>query len=251
MKHLELRILSPPEKLLKILGDTEFVISNMPYITGRRDTVKLEFRRLRVFRFSDEYSVSTSENDEHVSIVLIGGKSIIRYTFRPVARRILVDIEYKGPRGWIVSKYLEEIARTLVDEADRKALRLHVGLIKATKPESSVSKKLGEISWIAKLLMRSVLVRNEVKYLGKKTFPQYLDELLTSTRVIEKYPVVLVSGDGTDARFRLLYVGGRLRGTYVAVGEKEVYDDKGVLDEIEGILRIRVYGILKPPEPIV
>lgn len=251
-KKIELPVSADAGDVVGVLGDKEFVLSSMPYVVGRSgDAVVLEFRRLRVFRFRDRYVVSVERGDGRVEIMLRGARSVIRLIYSAGGGGLEAVAVYDGPRRWVVSRYVVEIARGLAEEAARRAVavrRAEALRAPVAGGASDYSEKLARISWITRLVMKSVLVKNEIKVLGKGTLHGYIEELVSAEKIFEKYPAVYISGDSEEAKFRLLFIGGELRGVYAVIGDKEYYGDDKPLNEVKGLVKLRVYGVLRVPD---
>lgn len=239
---MTLFVKSNPDKIVDYLSNTENILPILPYTTGRsRGKVKLEFRRLRVFRFVDEFEVRSIRQDRSLTLLFEGSRSRIRFFFRPEESSVTVLIDYDGPRGWIVGKYLSEIASVLVYEADKA-----VHSTKSIEAVADLSANLARISWISRLLMKSVMIKNETRVVSKGGLLDYIESLITEEKVFSKYPGLYISGDGVNSKMRLLFLNGELKGVYVVLGDKEFFGDENVLKEIGGLMRIRVYGIIRP-----
>ncbi len=240
--RVTLFVKSNPDKIVDYLSNTENILPILPYTTGRsRGKVKLEFRRLRVFRFVDEFEVRSIRQDRSLTLLFEGSRSRIRFFFRPEESSVTVLIDYDGPRGWIVGKYLSEIASVLVYEADKA-----VHSTKSIEAVADLSANLARISWISRLLMKSVMIKNETRVVSKGGLLDYIESLITEEKVFSKYPGLYISGDGVNSKMRLLFLNGELKGVYVVLGDKEFFGDENVLKEIGGLMRIRVYGIIRP-----
>ncbi len=240
--RVTLFVKSNPDKIVDYLSNIENILPILPYTTGRsRGKVKLEFRRLRVFRFVDEFEVRSIRQDRSLTLLFEGSRSRIRFFFQPNESSIIVSIDYDGPRGWIVGKYLSEIASVLVYEADKA-----VHSTKSIEAVADLSANLARISWISRLLMKSVMIKNETRVVSKGGLLDYIESLIMEEKVFSKYPGLYISGDGVNSKMRLLFLNGELKGVYVVLGDKEFFGDENVLKEIGGLMRIRVYGIIRP-----
>ncbi len=246
MRHsrVSLFVKSNPDKIVDYLSNIENVLPILPYTTGRsRGKVRLEFRRLRVFRFVDEFVVRSIRQDRSLILLFEGSRSRIRFFFRPEESSVTVLIDYDGPRGWIVGKYLSEIASVLVYEADRA---VYSAGRREAEAFADLSANLARISWVSKLLMKSVMIKNETRVVSKGGLLDYIESLIMEEKVFSKYPGLYISGDGVNSKMRLLFLNGELKGVYVVLGDKEFFGDENVLKEIGGLMRIRVYGIIRP-----
>ncbi len=158
----------------------------------------------------------------------------------------MADATYNGPRKWVVSKYVVEIAESLAREVEKEASSKQVVAtvaagLSGTGP-ADYSEKLASISWVTKLIMKPVLIKNEVRVLGNGTLHSYVEELLSSGEgIFKKYSAIYISGDGDDARLRMLFVCGELRGVYVVVGDKEFFDDDKPLNYVKELVKLRLW----------
>lgn len=109
---------------------------------------------------------------------------------------------------------------------------------------------LASISWVSKLLMKSVLLRSELTMISKGGLLDSIERLVAE-KILQRYPVVYVSGYGDNGTFRILFVGGEIRGVYASVGGKEYVGDERILNEFEGVTRVKVYGSLVKPEEVL
>lgn len=252
-KKIEVPIGIDPINVIGVLCDKGFVLSNMPYVVGRSgEGIALEFRRLRIFRFRDNYEVLIECGNGSARLRLRGSRSTIELIYSTHSNGLAAEVTYDGPRKWVVSKYVVEIAESLAREAEREA-RSKQAVAAAALPagtgSADYSAKLASISWVTKLIMKSVLIKNEVRVLGKGKLHSYIEELLSSgENIFRKYPAIYISGDGDDARFRMLFVGGELRGIYAVVGDKEFFGDDKPLNDVKGLVKLRVYGVLRLPD---
>lgn len=224
------------------------MLSLMPYIVARRgDRVTLMFRRL-LFRFQDTYVFRVEEKgQDRVAHYFEGEKSNITIEYRAEGEgTVIAEAEYQGPRKWVVSKYLRKMAESLIEDT---ALVVEKRRAYA-EAEGDYSQKLASLSWTSRLLLKSLLVRNEITIIPKGGLMSYIEGLIAE-KVIQKYPVVYVSGSGDSGSFRLLFVNGRLAGVYAAVGGKEYLGEEKVLNQVEGVTRIKVYATLSKPEEVL
>ncbi len=235
---------SAPDRIIDYLSNIDNVLPILPYTTGRsRDRVRLEFRRFKVFRFVDNYEIESIKRDQTLLLLFKGSRSNIKFIFRPIESAIKVTVEYDGPRGWVVGRYLSEIANALVYEADKA---VYSAKVRAVKTTTDLSSNLAKISWVSKLLMKSIMIKNENRVISKGGLLDYIESLISEEKVFNKYPGLYISGDGINSKMRLLFLNGELKGIYVVIGDKEYFGNEEVLREVGGLMRIRVYGIIRP-----
>jgi len=234
--------------VLRVMGDSDFLYESLPFVVGREgDKVKLRFSRL-LFSFEDTYTpqVEYDVNKRSVSYVLEGKQSRLVLVFRSNDTRIIGEASYSGPRGWIVGKHLDKILESLINDAIKIADR--VSRLKIGKGD--YSDLLASISWVSKLLMKSVLLRSELTMISKGGLLDSIERLVAE-KILQRYPVVYVSGYGDNGTFRILFVGGEIRGVYANVGGREYVGDERILNEFEGVTRVKVYGSLVKPEEVL
>ena len=235
-----------PARVLEALARPGELVSSLPYVVGlRRGRVRLLFRRLLV-RFQDDYKLASEKSDGSVRLVFEGERSRIVLEYRVEDGRIVAYGEYRGPRGWVVWPRLRELAEAALEEARRQAARGAGGPSLAGEDYSGL---LADLSWVTRLLSKSMLVKTMDVILQRGGFHEFVEELHESG-VLREYRVVYVSGTGLGS-FRLLFVNGELAGVYVALGGEEFVGDPRALNRLEGLYRVKVYGSLAPLERVV
>ncbi len=234
-------------RVLAVLGDREFVLSSLPYVVGRSaDEVTLSFSRL-LLRFRDTYKlkVEGGASPTLVRHVLLGRRSTIVIEYEARKREIDVYGLYRGPRRWVASKHVRDIAYSLVSEAARLA---RVRPVDGSGADYSYA--LSSVSWVSKLVMKSVLVKNELAVIPRGGLVGYVERLVAE-KLLERYPVVYVSGSGDRGVFRLLFVDGALRGVYAVVDGREYVGDDRALNALEGLVRVKVYAAVSKPREVL
>ncbi len=235
------------EKVIRLLMDPEFVSANMPFVVGRKEgKLVLSFRRMLV-RFRDAYSLIVEGNpsEKRALHILAGEQSRIRIEYQGANGSIRAFGEYSGPRAWVVNRKLPEIASSLIRDADRAAEKARIGL-----GTGDYSEKLASLNWVTKLVMKSMLLRNEITMIPRGGLLDYI-ETLVAEKIPQRYPVVYVSGTSSNGSFRLLFVEGVLRGVYAVVEGKEYVGEEQALNRLEGATRVKVYGALAKPQEVL
>ncbi len=238
------------DKALQMLGDRSFVVENLPGVVGlKSDRVTLSFRRW-IFGFKDNYIIRAAYDPRlgASEIVLEGEKSRLRMVFRPTPLGLEPSIEYNGPRRRIVLPRALEAARKLASAALEKAekeLSRVAAEREAAREGGAVDRLMGDIGWIADLVMRGSLIAT-VKVEGG---PGLMDRLLEVAKKYEGgYEAVYLSGRTSDGgEVRVLVKGGRPLGVYVKLGDGSEHYGPEALERVSGGLEVRVYGILVLP----
>ena len=227
--------------ILKYLRDEDFVKSSLPYLVGvGKGKVTLRFTRMLLFHFEDTYDLLITSVSENVNHILTGRKSNIKLSFKKQSDDSINAIAtYEGPKAWVVGSCLNKLLITLIKEADARAKEAVEA--EATREVSDYSEKLALVSWVSKLLMKSLLVKSEIVAIPKGGLVSYVENLVAE-EILQKYRIVYVSGTSDNGTFRLLFANGSLAGTYVNLGGKEFVGDERALNEFEGFTKVRVYG---------
>ncbi len=230
------------DHLLELLKDKEFIISSLPCVVARfSNKILLRFSRLLLFRVDDVYSLDIEQIDKGIVIKLFGEKSTVTLIFRLSGNDKIEYIgEYNGPKQWVVVPCLEDIGRSVIKDVTEEARRRSVERSR-TAAGADYSALLAKVSWVSKLLLRSVLIKSEIVAINKGSLISYIEDL-ASEGVLSKYKTIYVSGTSDIGSFRMLFINGELVGVYSLIRGKEYVGDDKVLNEFEGFTRIRVYG---------
>ncbi len=230
------------DHLLEMLKDKEFIISSLPCVVARfSNKILLRFSRLFLFRVDDVYSLDIEQIDKGTVIKLFGEKSTVTLIFRLLENDKIEYVgEYNGPKQWVVVPCLEDIGRSVIKDVAEEARRRSVER-SHTAAGADYSALLAKVSWVSKLLLRSVLIKSEIVAINKGNLISYIEDL-ASEGVLSKYKTVYVSGTSDIGSFRMLFISGELVGVYSLIRGKEYVGDDKVLNEFEGFTRIRVYG---------
>ena len=242
---VERKLRIPSAKLIEVLLDPDLVASNTPYVVGiSKGKITLLFKRFLLAGFRDEYSlfIEGSKAENRAVHIYKGTKSTILIEYRGVEGSIKAFGEYRGPRRWIVAGKLREIAVSIITGAEKIASSSR-GAESTINYYADYSKMLSSLSWVSKLVMKSILVKNEIRTMPSGGLLTYIEEVVSSG-VTKRYPIVYVSGTAENASFRLLFVEGELRGVYAVVDGKEIVGDDSALNYAKGLTRIRVYASL-------
>ena len=227
-----------PDLTLKYLRDESLVRSSIPYLVGVvGGKVVLRFTRALLFHFKDAYDVLVKSSNDGVNYLFAGERSNIELAFKASADSIVGTAAYDGPRAWVVRPCLGKVLNALINEARARAGE---AVEAAREGTADYSEKLALVSWVSKLLMRSILIKSEIVAMPKGGLVSYVEKL--ADEVLRKYRVVYVSGASDSGTFRLLFINGALAGTYINLGGKEYVGDEKALNLFEGFTQIRVYG---------
>ncbi len=113
-----------------------------------------------------------------------------------------------------------------------------------------LSSRLATVSWTSRLLMKSMMLCNELVMIPKGGLTGYIENLVSS-KILQRYTVMYVSGNSENGSFRLLFVNGGLKGVYAVVDGKEHVGDEKALNMVEGTTRVKVYASLGKPEEVL
>ncbi len=228
---------------LRLLADRGFTLSYMPFIVGiTGNRVKLLFTRFLVAKYSDEYELSITSSAGVVAHSFTGKQSRFTIEYRVEGEQLTARGGYQGPRKWLVSGKLRDIAKSLVEAALREAEKTGEERGRVGGAED-FSENLKSLSWTSKLIMKSMLLRNEATIITKGGLVDYIERLI-GEGIVKKYCVVYVSGSSENGSFRLLFVNGELKGVYAIVDGKEYIGDDKALNMLQGVTRVKVYGSL-------
>lgn len=223
------------------------IASFIPYQVGRgHNEITLRFTRFLVFNFK---IILRLEN-------IISNKSSITYTLKSdrgdsleffftikedKMNRSLINIviKYNGEKEWIVGKYLEDIGKSILRGIRELSIKTE-----SLSTIGNFSESLSKISFISKLLMKSRLVKSDEINVSKG---QLINNLLELIQEYLKYKLIYVSGTSQNTSFRIVFIDGDVKGTYVNINGKESFNEK-TLNELEGLFKINIYVSLTPLE---
>ncbi|MEB3764958.1 MAG: hypothetical protein GSR77_02165 [Desulfurococcales archaeon] len=235
------------ESLIAYLKEKNNLLPSIPYIVGLfDDKIRLMFKRF-IFKFEDTYEISIDHiTDNEIIITLKGDVSTIKLLFKIYTNKILLFADYIGPRKRIVWPKLRNLAYSIIEHAVNHSVSVK-NLEQTTARDFSL--KLADIAWISKLLMKSMLVKTMDVSIIRGEFNKFIEDL-HSQGIFSKYKVVYVSGSGNGS-FRLLFVNGQLAGIYAIISGEELLEDSTVLNKIEGLYRVKIYGSLLPSPEVI
>lgn len=235
------------ESLIVYLKEKNNLLPSIPYVVGLfNDKIRLMFKRF-IFKFEDTYEISIDHiTDNEMMITLKGDASTIKLLFKIYTNKILLFADYIGPRKRIVWPKLRNLAYSILEHAVNHSVNVK-NLKQTTIADFSL--KLADIAWISKLLMKSMLVKTMDVTIIRGEFNKFIEDL-HSQGIFNKYKVVYVSGSGNGS-FRLLFVNGKLAGVYAIISGDELLEDSTVLNKIEGLYRVKIYGSLLPSPEVI
>jgi len=228
--------------LSSIIKDPDIILSYIPYQVERgRNEITLRFSRFLLFSFKDKFEIEGKINTDGSSTYKLGSERKnrleISISIKEEKNLVTVEIKYSGEKEWIVNKYLKEIGESILNGIKEEAKK--VARIQTTE---DFSENLGKLSFITKLLMKSRLVKTEEIDIRKNQFIPIISDLIQD---FLRYQLIFVSGSSANGTFRLLFVGGEVKGVYVNMnGEKQINEE--TLDEIEGHFKVNIYVSLEP-----
>ncbi len=229
----------------------EKILEGLPFITGiRGGRIQISLSRM-LFRFRDWYTPNIKVEDGKIVLELKGDKSSIILAAQPNASS--VASQYKGPRGWILRKHLpalESAFQSLIQECMKSMEERSATATGSTMEGADYSKHLARVSFMSRIVLKSLMLANDEVIVRKGGLLSVLEDYIKEYG--PKYRLLYISGTG-PATFRLLFVDGKPVGAFVHTEGRDYYgveaDDK--INEIEGLVRIKVYGSLEPPEEVL
>ena len=239
---VEEKVSADTSTLSEIIKNSDIILSYIPYQVERgRNEITLRFSRFLLFSFKDKFEIEGKINKNESSIYRLGSerknKLEISITIKEEKSLVNIEVKYSGEKEWIVNKYLKEIVESILN-----------GIKEEVKKETTIqtnadfSENLGKLSFITKLLMKSRLVKTEEIEIRKGQLISIISDLIQQ---FLSYKLIFVSGSSTSGTFRILFIGGDVRGVYVNMnGEKQMNEE--TLDEIEGRFKVNIYVSLEP-----
>lgn len=223
-----------PSNIISVLPNVVGVESNM--------VVKLRFRRFLIFTFEGEFVVEptfmgsgivedklTDKKGNEIKIIISAqGKSGVK-----------LSVSYSGEKEWIVGKGLRKMLEEISKGIEKELSRLPE--VKQGVEGKDYSLSLSKISSISKLIMKSKLVKTEYVSLKEGELLSYVEDIISE---FVNYPLIYISGAGT-ATFRLLFLKGELKGTYILKDGKDSFNEED-LNHLSGEFKIHVYVGISP-----
>ncbi len=232
---------TPPSNLARLLTSPDDLLPGIPFVVGLSGRkIRLLFRRL-LFRFKDDYEIDSElVGDDEAKLTFKGERSTITILYKIYPRVIQVFADYSGPRKWVVWPRVKDLALSIASFAVEHAG--HVG--KTEEVKEDYSKMLADLSWITRLLMKSMLVKTMDVVIRRGEFNKFIEDL-HNLGVFRNYKMIYVSGSGNGS-FRLLFINGELVGVYSIVEGEEVLGDTTKLNKLEGYYKVKIYGSIAP-----
>jgi hypothetical protein len=251
---------SEPATLIDVIKDVDLTISYFPHQVGRGrttvtkgdstftiPTITLYFRRYLMFTFKDTFKVYVNVlGNSMVEYSLISDKeNVIKILFivkRDRERwKLEVGAVYTGKSGWIVSKYLGEIARTL-SEAVIKEAGTRVTSVRAAEA-SGGTVDLSKLSVVSKIIVKSRLAEETTLEITEGNAAEVILDLVG--KYMGKYNNIYVSGISENSSFRILISNGEVKGIYVNINGEESTDERS-LSRLSGFYKVKIYTVLVP-----
>ncbi|BAB67283.1 hypothetical protein [Sulfurisphaera tokodaii] len=242
---VEERINSHLNFIESITKNSEFILSYIPYQVERgKNEVTLRFTRYLLFSLKDKFRMEGIVNLKGMSTIILksekGNKFEIFISEKEDKEgkiNVNVAIKYEGEKEWIVSKYLHEIAESLIDGIKKESEKAY-----EITTTANFSQNLSKLSFITKLLMKSRLIKADELDIAKGQIVPIITDLIQQYL---RYQLIYISGVSTYESFRLLFVNGELKGTYVNIEGQEGFKEED-LNKISGHFKINIYVALEP-----
>jgi len=225
--------------LSSIIKDPDIILSYIPYQVERgRNEITLRFSRFLLFSFKDTFTIEEKMDTKGMSVYTLESKTKDKLQFFIAIKEekggniVNIAVKYEGEKEWIVNKYLKEIGKNILNGIKEEAKK--VTIIQTT---ADFSESLGKLSFITKLLMKSRLVKTEEVEIKKGQFISVISDLIHQ---FLRYQLIYVSGSSETESFRIIFVGGDVKGVYVSLNGEESFD------EIEGHFKVNIYVALEP-----
>jgi len=231
--------------LSSVIKKSDNILSYIPYQVERgTNEITLRFSRFLLFSFKDTFRIEGKMDAKGMSIYTLESEKKNKFeifiSIKEEKGQHLVNIavKYEGEKEWIVSKFLQEIGESILN-----GIKEEVGKVASTiQTTADFSENLGKLSFITKLLMKSRLVKTEEVEISKGQFIPVISDLIQG---FLRYQLIYVSGSSENKSFRILFVGGDVKGVYLSLNGEEKFDEKN-LNEIEGHFKVNIYVSLEP-----
>ena len=230
--------------LSEIIKNSDIILSYIPYQVERgRNEITLRFSRFLLFSFKDKFRIEGKINTKGMSAYTLESEKKNKFeifiTIKEERDQNLVGIavKYSGEKEWIVDKYLREIGESILN-----GIKEEIGKVATVQTTANFSEGLGKLSFITKLLMKSRLAKTDEIEIKKGQFISIISDLIQQ---FLRYQLIYVSGSSENESFRILFVGGDVRGVYVNMNGEESFNEKS-LNEIEGHFKVNIYVSLEP-----
>jgi len=230
--------------LSSVIKNSDDILSYIPYQVERgRNEITLRFSRFLLFSFKDTFRIEGKINTKGMSVYTLESEKKNKFeifiTMKEEKGQHLVNIavKYEGEKEWIVSKFLQEIGESILN-----GIKEEIGKVTTIQTTADFSENLGKLSFITKLLMKSRLVKTEEVEIKKGQFISVISDLIHQ---FLRYQLIYVSGSSESESFRIIFVGGDVKGVYVSLNGEESFDEKS-FDEIEGHFKVNIYVALEP-----
>ena len=248
-REAELKV--PEEVVGKTLQDEELFLSSLPYVVAREgNNVTLRFRRFGLFTLTKKFTVSlASKSGTSATYALIAEGSTFSIILSYVDGKLKTEVNYSGEREWIVSKYIDTIAERILNNYYKELKKYETAVVQAESKgeaksaKSTLSAELAGLGLSIKIISKSKLVKDEVIKVEKGGLMGYVEKLIVE---YINYPLLYISGDASNGKFKLLVVNQEIKGIYANIEGKDYLGDERALYNFEGEMNIRVYVALSP-----
>lgn len=227
------------EELNIVITKTEKLLDFIPYQVSRYDhSVTLNFSRfISLLSFKDTFNIQKDISKNLVTLKLVSMKNnelkiFIVLSGQVNKTRVEILVEYKGEKEWIVGKYLNNIAVSVLNG---------IKLLMETysKTQEDLSHKLNSLQFLSNLMLRMKLESQIVATIKKGEMTVFLID-----NVIRKYKdnnFLLITGMSDKYSFRLIYMNNEIKGLYLNDSGTSRFGKEVNLDDIDGEVRINVY----------
>lgn len=211
--------------ITSVIKNSDIILSYIPYQVERgKNEITLRFVRYLLFSFKDTFKIEGKIDTKGMIIYTLQSERKNKFEIFISLKEdkensvINIGVKYDGEKEWIVSKFLHEIGESIINGIEKEVKNITV-----TVTSEDFSENLGRLSFVTKLLMKSRLVKTDKIRISKGQFISLISDIIQE---FMRYQLIYVSGVSENESFRILFVGGSVRGVYVNINGKESFDEK-------------------------